>query len=57
MIFIYLIKKRGGFYKFIFKSVLIQFFIYLKKKSMNLKERYLQVSKKEFELNFVKNIF
>ena len=24
---------------------------------MNLKERYLQVSKKEFELNFVKNIF
>ena len=57
MIFIYLIKKRGKFDKFIFKSILIHFFIYLKKNSYKLKERYLQVYKKKFQPNFIKNIF
>ena len=57
MIFVYLIKKRGEFYIFILKSVLIQSLFIWKKKIYKLKERYLQIYKKEFQPNFIKYIY
>ena len=57
MIFVYLIKKRGEFYIFILKSVLIQSLFIWKKKIYKLKERYLQIYKKEFQPNFIGYIY